>query len=97
MRKTLTTFVSFIRSACFAVMLVVLLPGAGFYAVHASGPRHTPVALYPVQLPPSVTINPNRPVLAFYYPWYTAQSWNKNTMSDLPTIRYNSADDSCLF
>jgi hypothetical protein len=96
MRKTLTTFVSFFRSACFVVMLVVLLPGAGFYAVHASGPRHTPVALYPVQLPPSVTINPNRPVLAFYYPWYTAQSWNKNTMSDLPTIRYNSADDSTI-
>jgi hypothetical protein len=33
-----------------------------------------------------------RPVLAFYYMWYTAHDWCLCHMSDLPTIRYNSND-----
>ena len=82
--------------SCFVAMLFVLLSGISSYTAHASGPRHTPVALYPVALPPSATINPNRPVLAFYYSWYTAQTWCSCTMSDLPTIRYNSSDDATI-
>ena len=39
-------------------------------------------------------INPNRPVLAFYYPWYTTSTWCICHMPDLPTIRYNSSDDA---
>src|SRR5579872_1599182 len=96
MRKTPTIVVSFMRSACFVVMLLVLLPGIGSYTIHASGSRHAPVALYPVQLPPPSSINPNRPVLAFYYPWYTTATWCACTMSDLPTIRYNSSDDTTV-
>src|SRR5690349_5864476 len=37
-----------------------------------------------------VTNNTKHPVLAFYYPWYTPASWCSCTMSDLPTIQYNS-------
>jgi hypothetical protein len=28
--------------------------------------------------------------------WYTAASWNSSTMSDVPTVRYNSVDDSTI-
>jgi Glycosyl hydrolase family 99 len=45
---------------------------------------------------PSVTDNTNHPVLAFYYPWYSTSSWCSCTMSDLPTILYNSSDDSTI-
>ncbi len=96
MRNTRTIFVLISRISCFVVMLFVLLSGISSYTAQASGPRHTPVALNPVMLPPSATINPNRPVLAFYYPWYTTQSWCSCTMSDLPTIRYNSSDDATI-
>ena len=36
------------------------------------------------------------PVLAFYYPWYTQQSWTLSQMSDLPTIQYNSSDNETI-
>ncbi len=85
-----------VRSACFVAMFCALFVGMGFSATHANGPRHTPVALYPTNLPPSASINPNRPVLAFYYPWYSPQSWCLCTMSDLPAIRYNSDDESTI-
>ncbi|GAC1389606.1 MAG: endo-alpha-mannosidase [Ktedonobacteraceae bacterium] len=42
------------------------------------------------------TVNPDRPVLAFYYPWYHQSDWCSCHMSDLPTIRYNSSDDSTI-
>ncbi len=96
MRNPPTILVFLARTACFTAILFALLSGLGFSTTQASGPRHPPVALHPVLLPPSVTINPNRPVLAFYYPWYTAQTWCSCTMSDLPTIRYNSSDDSTI-
>ncbi len=61
------------------------------------GQRSTPTALHPVSIPlPSSTINPNRPVLAFYYSWYTPSTWCPCTMSDLPTTRYNSSDDATI-
>ncbi|GCE19916.1 glycoside hydrolase family 99-like domain-containing protein [Dictyobacter kobayashii] len=52
----------------------------------------------PTQPANQLTIQPmaddhGRPVLAFYYPWYNQQSWNRAQMSDLPTIQYNSGDD----
>ncbi len=43
-------------------------------------------------LPIRTHLNINRPVLAFYYPWYTTSTWCICHMSDLPTIRYNSND-----
>jgi Glycosyl hydrolase family 99 len=41
-------------------------------------------------------VNPNRPVLAFYYMWYTPSTWCACKMSDLPTIKYNSGDDATI-
>src|SRR5260221_3822022 len=40
--------------------------------------------------------NTNRPVLAFYYPWYTSATWCSCHMSDLPTILYNSSDATTI-
>ena len=68
-------------------------------------PATTPnVPLYPpTRTPQSQTTQgtlPNNagasthPVLAFYYPWYTQSSWTLSQMSDLPTIQYNSNDDT---
>lgn len=42
------------------------------------------------------TVNPNRPVLAFYYMWYTQPDWTLSKMSDLPASEYNSADPSTI-
>lgn len=55
-----------------------------------------PVHGQPVSAPIVHTINPNRPVLAFYYAWYQQTDWCSCHMSDLPTIRYNSADDATI-
>src|SRR5260370_20029224 len=41
-------------------------------------------------------INTSRPVLAFYYPWYTSSTWCSCHMSDLPTILYNSSDNTTI-
>lgn len=38
----------------------------------------------------------SRPVLAFYYPWYSTSTWCSCQMSDLPTIQYNSSDVSTI-
>jgi Glycosyl hydrolase family 99 len=40
--------------------------------------------------------NPNRPVLAFYYTWYSPTTWCSCQMPDLPTILYNSNDASTI-
>jgi hypothetical protein len=56
---------------------------------HPTHPTPTPT--------PTRTANSNsRPVLAFYYPWYSTSTWNPNQMSDLPTIKYNSSDDATI-
>src|SRR5260370_212584 len=41
-------------------------------------------------------INTSRPVLAFYYPWYTSATWCSCHMSDYPTILYNSSDNTTI-
>ena len=41
-------------------------------------------------------VNADRPVLAFYYMWYTPPTWCLCHMSDLPTIRYNSNDTATI-
>ncbi len=38
----------------------------------------------------------NRPVLAFYYTWYTPATWCSCHMSDLPNTLYNSSDDATV-
>ncbi len=36
------------------------------------------------------------PLLAFYYTWYKSSTWCSCTMSDLPTIQYDSSDDATI-
>src|SRR5712691_5348972 len=55
-------------------------------------PSPTPVPT----LPPNPPGNAARPVMAFYYTWYTPSTWSSSTMPDLPTVQYNSADDATI-
>ena len=59
-------------------------------------PTPAQAANNPAQVPSSSNSNETRPVLAFYYSWYTPSSWSLSTMSDLPTIQYNSSDDATI-
>jgi hypothetical protein len=38
----------------------------------------------------------DRPVMAFYYPWYENFDWSYDKMSDLPSPKYNGGDDGTL-
>src|SRR6266702_3131790 len=66
--------------------------------VQSSGVSHPPVkgshTLTQVHLP--TRLNTNRPVLAFYYMWYTPSTWCLCHMSDLPTTRYDSSADATI-
>ena len=44
----------------------------------------------------STPVNTGRPVLAFYYTWYTSSTWCSCQMPDLPTILYNSSDATTI-
>lgn len=44
----------------------------------------------------SAKVNPDRPVLAFFYPWYRSADWCLCHMSALPTVQYNSADEETI-
>src|SRR5450432_3235170 len=72
----------------FVVLLIiftgVLYKGTQAYGQSADG------------APISHAIHSDRPVLAFYYAWYQQKDWCSCHMSDLPTIRYNSADDATI-
>jgi hypothetical protein len=57
----------------------------------ASAPKTKPT---PRPTPPP--LGNSRPVLAFYYMWYTSSTWNGDTMSDMPTIRYTSSEDETI-
>ena len=46
--------------------------------------------------PPAPVSDSGHPVLAFYYPWYNQSTWIASKMSDLPTIHYNSTDDTTI-
>jgi hypothetical protein len=37
-----------------------------------------------------------RPVMAFYYPWYEMADWNYDRMSDVPAPKYNGGSDDTL-
>ncbi len=62
--------------------------------------RGHPVGLkiIPGQHPPipPVTVNYNKPVLAFYYMWYHHSDWCSCHMSDLPNPQYDSSDDATI-
>jgi hypothetical protein len=38
----------------------------------------------------------DRPVMAFYYPWYEKSDWSYDKMSDLPSPTYSGGDDNVL-
>src|SRR5579884_2389220 len=80
------------------VLLVAVLAGAAAggkaQAAVAFGGQ-PPVRALPVT-PTLQRVNPNRPVLAFYYMWYKPSTWCSCHMSDLPTVRYDSADDATI-
>ena len=72
--------------------------GGSVQASSISGGRSQHLGGSPVMAPVHTgsRTNPNRPVLAFYYMWYTPQTWCLCHMSDLPTIAYNSNDDATI-
>jgi len=38
----------------------------------------------------------DRPVMAFYYPWYEMSDWSYDRMSDIAAPKYNGGDDNTL-
>lgn len=60
-----------------------------------STPKPTPTPHPTVAI--TTTYNSSvRPVLAFYYSWYSTSTWCSCHMSDLPTIQYNSSSVSTI-
>mgnify|MGYP005854591753 CR=1 FL=1 len=47
-------------------------------------------------LPVAAQSQPERPIMAFYYPWYEQSDWTYDRMSDLPVPRYSGGDDATL-
>ena len=56
----------------------------------------TPTSQPQSQVASSNANSSGRPVLAFYYPWYTQSTWCSCKMSDLPPVQYNSDDDATI-
>jgi hypothetical protein len=46
--------------------------------------------------PEQIKAASDRPVMAFYYPWYEPSDWSYDRMSDLPTPKYSGGDDGAL-
>ena len=101
MRCSQTFYVYFVKRGASLVGVMLLLCGwiAGSTGVLAAGKPfqgqiagNSSVLRAGLPVHASPHLNPNRPVLAFYYPWYTTSTWCICHMSDLPTIRYNSND-----
>jgi hypothetical protein len=42
------------------------------------------------------TAQSDRPIMAFYYPWWEQSDWSYDKMSDLPSPRYSGGDDETL-
>lgn len=38
----------------------------------------------------------DRPIMAFYYPWWEQSDWSYDRMSDLPSPRYSGGDDATI-
>ncbi|MCS6882788.1 MAG: glycoside hydrolase family 99-like domain-containing protein [Oscillochloridaceae bacterium] len=39
---------------------------------------------------------PERPIMAFYYPWWELSDWSYSRMSDLPAPRYSGGDEEAM-
>lgn len=88
-----------------ALLLLTLLGIVNYDWAEASGVKqggyHVGLKVVPGQTPqvtptpvthPPVTVNYNKPVLAFYYMWYHRSDWCTCHMSDLPSPQYDSSD-----
>lgn len=53
------------------------------------------ITLLPMQAVPTQAAS-DRPVIAFYYPWYELGDWSYNTMSDVANPRYSGGDDAAM-
>ena len=99
------------RSTVLVAFLVITILGVLNYGwAEASGvkprgyhvdlkvvPGQTPPVIHtPVPHPQPVTVNYNKPVLAFYYMWYHHSDWCTCHMSDLPSPQYDSSDDATV-
>ena len=67
----------------------------GFHVGLKLVPGQTPLVT-PTPVHPPVTVNYNKPVLAFYYMWYHHSDWCTCHMSDLPNPQYDSSDDATV-
>ena len=55
------------------------------------------VVVFPFALPSKpIHAASNRPVMAFYYPWYEPSDWSYDQMSDLAAPTYSGGDDNAL-
>jgi hypothetical protein len=94
------TRVSIVRGILTPALLLIMLWGVvgSGEGVLTSGVPHLPVrASHIFTLAHALTRpNPNRPVLAFYYTWYSPSTWCLCHMSDLPTTSYDSSDDATI-
>lgn len=86
LRRTLASTTT--RAFAFTVFLVVLLLAGIQYSVLNTHAKSVPARL--------TQVDTNRPVLSFFYPWYTSSDWCSCHMSDLPASRYNSNDSATI-
>ena len=54
------------------------------------------VALASLPSPTPARAVSDRPIMAFYYPWWEPTDWTYDRMSDLPSPRYTGGDDAVL-
>ena len=102
---------SFFRSTILVTIVLITLLGVLNYGwAEASGvkqrgfhvgmkvlPRQTPlITPTPIPTQPPVTVNYNKPVMAFYYMWYHHSDWCTCHMSDIPNPQYDSSDDATV-
>ena len=67
------------------MLLVVALLTVSGYAVALVGPAAPPARAAA-----------DRPVMAFYYPWYEPGDWSYERMSDLAAPTYSGGDDAAI-
>src|SRR5579863_2445430 len=81
---------------CALLLLIICITTGTGSAGATGGPTYRGAPIMVRTIPVPVTINPNRPVLAFYYAWYSPTDWCSCHMSDLPTIQYRSSDSATI-